>query len=72
MLAKVLTVCAPASSFTAAGLPASVKVGASFTALTVMVKVCAALVFALGGTLLPLSLKVTLMFAVPLVFGEVV
>src|SRR6266404_2940790 len=33
---KVDTDCAPASSFTAAGLPGTVKVGASLTALTVI------------------------------------
>src|SRR5438876_1195585 len=41
-------VCAPAFSFTAAGLPGNAKLGASFTALTVIVNVWAALVFTLG------------------------
>ena len=42
------------------------------TALTVIVNCCTALVFELGGALLPLSLRVTSIVAVPLVFAEVV
>src|SRR2546429_236677 len=69
--AKLATVCEPASSLPAAGSPATVKVGASLTALTVMVKVWAALVLTLGGTPLPLSVRVTLKVAVPLASAAV-
>src|SRR4051812_26860739 len=66
---KLGTVCAPASSFTVAGLSARLKVGASLTALTVMVKVWAALVLTWGEVLEPLSVSVTLNVAVPLALG---
>ena len=72
LVAKLLTVCAPASSLAVAGLLGIWNVGASLTALTVIVKLCCALVFELGATLLPLSLSVTLIVAVPLVLAEVV
>jgi hypothetical protein len=67
LVAKLLTVCAPASSFTAGGLFGIRNDGASLTALTVIVNCCGAEVFELGATLLPLSLKVTLKLAEPLV-----
>jgi hypothetical protein len=46
-----------------------VKLGASLTAETVIVKVCAALVLLLGAVPLPLSVSVTLKVAVPLAFA---
>ena len=42
-MAKLLTVCAPASSFTAAGLPAMVNDGGSLIELTVIVNEIGAL-----------------------------
>src|SRR5688572_20033530 len=56
------------SSLTAGGA-ASVKLGASFTAFTVIVKVCTPLVLLLGNTLDPLSLSVTSSVAVPWEFA---
>src|SRR5690348_6476928 len=69
LVAKLLTVTSPAVSSTAGGSPANVKVGASLTALTVIVKVCAALVLSLGARLLPLSARTRLNVAVPLVLA---
>src|SRR5688572_11759676 len=69
MAAAVFAIdCAPASSFTAGGA-ASVKLGASFTAFTVIVNVCTPLVLLLGATFDPLSLSVTSNVAVPLELG---
>jgi hypothetical protein len=50
-------------------LAGAVIVGGSLTAVTVIVKLCGALVLLLGGTLLPLSVSVTLKVAVPFEFG---
>ena len=48
LVAQLATVCAPASSATVWSAPL-VKLGASLTAVTVMVKLCGALVLLLGG-----------------------
>ena len=50
----------PAAYPVPAALPSRSSAGGSLTAVTVMVKVCAALVLLLGGVLLPLSARVTL------------
>ena len=65
LLAKFATETGPTSSFTAAGLPASVKLGGSLTGVTVIVKVCGSLVSTPFMALPPLSFSVTVMFAVP-------
>ena len=51
---------------------ADVRTGVSLTALTVIVKVLAALTFTFGATLLPLSVKTTLTVAVPFVLAAAV
>src|SRR6266516_6445205 len=71
LVAQPLTVCGPALSLMFWSAPLT-NDGGSLIELTVIVKVCAALVFELGGTLLPLSLSVTLIFATPLVSPVVV
>src|SRR5215210_3979276 len=69
LVAKLGTVCAPASSFTVGALAGRVKLGGSLTAETVIVKDCAALVLTFGGVPLLLSVSVTLKVAVPLAFA---
>src|SRR2546423_1187598 len=54
-VAKFEIDCAPAASSAEPGLAAIVNVGASFTALTVIVKFCDPLTFTFGAVLLPLS-----------------
>src|SRR5262245_28995209 len=73
LLVKPGTVCGPESSSIAGGSAGRLKVGASLTALTVIVKSCGALVLLLGGGALgPLSCKVTRNVAVPLALGAAV
>ena len=68
--AKPVTVCAPASSSTADGLPARLNVGRSLIGLTVMVRVCAGLALLFGaGADKPSSVRTTLNVAVPLESG---
>ena len=64
-VAQPATVCAPASSSTVWSAP-FVKLGASLTAVTVIVKVCAALVSTPPLAVPPLSCSVTVTVAVPL------
>ncbi len=64
-VAKPLTVCAPASSFAAAGLPAIVNDGGSFTAVTLTVKV-RTMLFTPPLAVPPLSVIVTVIRAEPL------
>ena len=59
------TVCALASSKMAAGSAIAARVGASFTAVTVTVKVCVVVATPLLSVP-PLSVTVTVMSAVPL------
>lgn len=66
-VAKPATVCAPAFS-AATGLAPRVKVGASLTKLTVIVKDCV-LLLTFGAVFEPLSVSVALKVAVPLVSG---
>ena len=58
----------PASSSTGGGLLA-LNAGASLTAVTVIVKLCVALVLTFGGVLLPLSSIRSVIVALPLAFA---
>ena len=64
-VAQGLTVCAPASSADV-GFAPGVKLGASLTAATVMVKVCGAEVSTPPPAVPPLSESVSVIVAVPL------
>src|SRR5437773_1607606 len=66
LVAKLVTVTGPASSRLLVVVEGSAKLGASLTATTVIVKTWAAEVLTFGETLLPLSVRVTLKVAVPL------
>ena len=67
--ANPATICKPASSRTAGGLPVSVKVGVSFTPVTEMIKVCVALVSTPPFVVPPSSVAETVNVAVPLEFA---
>ena len=64
LVAQSATVCAPASSATV-WLAPTVKLGAAFTPLTVMLKLCAALVSTPPFAVPPSSDRVRVMVAVP-------
>ena len=70
-VAKLETVCRAASSLIVTGFPASVKLGASLTGLTVMVKVFETLVSAPPLAVPPLSINTTLNVAVPFALAVV-
>ncbi|MPM87169.1 hypothetical protein SDC9_134263 [bioreactor metagenome] len=67
-VAQFATVCAPASSFTVTFAPA-VKLGTSFTAVTVIVKVTVSAVLSPPLSVPPLSLNTTVTVALPLAFA---
>ena len=67
-VAQPLTVCGPESSATLWSAPL-VKLGASFTAVTAIVKVCVALVSSPPLAVPPLSLRETETVAVPFAFA---
>ena len=67
-VAHAATVCAPASSNTVWSAPL-VKLGTSFTAVTLITNVCAALVSTPPLAVPPLSCKRTVIVALPLAFA---
>ena len=68
-VAKVGTICSPASSSDGAGLAAIKKLGTSLTAVTVMMNVNVVLVSEPPFVVPPLSVTVTLKVAVPFAFA---